>query len=261
MTRKAALIIGGSRGLGRMAALSLAKSGYNIMINYKTSKSAVEELIVDLKAFGVAATGFIGDATDYVQMKLLFSEFKNTYGRLDVLVHSVGPFIRERKLYNQMTIDEIDGMVKGNLSSALYTTSLALPMMHQQKSGRIILFGFNRSGEAPAWPDRSVYAAAKVALVSFTKTLAVEEAPNGITVNMVSPSDIVGENKEKTIKEVMHIRDNESLRGRPGTGEDVARVINFLCQEESDFITGNIINISGGLDIIHPVSKHHFKEE
>ena len=115
--------------------------------------------------------------------------------------------------------------------------------------------GFGRAGEAPAWPDRAVYAAAKTGLVSFVKSVAVEEAPFGITVNMVCPGDIVGENKEKRIGDVSGQRDEETPRGRPGTGEDVARVIRFLCEPESDFVTGNIINVTGGLDVIHPVSK------
>lgn len=84
-------------------------------------------------------------------------------------------------------------------------------------------------------------------LVSFTKTLAVEEAPFGITVNMVCPGDIRGDNKEKTIAEVSGLSDGETPRGRPGSGEDIARVIRYLCHEDSDFITGNIMDVSGGL--------------
>jgi 3-oxoacyl-[acyl-carrier protein] reductase len=127
--------------------------------------------------------------------------------------------------------------------------------MRERKWGRIIFFGFGRAMEAPAWPDRSVYAAAKTGLVSFTKTLAVEEAPFGITVNMICPGDIVGEKKEMRIAEVSGILDEETPRGRPGCGEDVARVIRFLVEENSDFVTGNLIHVTGGLDVIFPVSK------
>jgi 3-oxoacyl-[acyl-carrier protein] reductase len=146
-------------------------------------------------------------------------------------------------------------MVHGNLLSSMWIVRAILPIMRRQKKGRIIFFGFGRAQEAPSWPDRSVYAAAKTGLVSFTKTLAVEEAPFGITVNMVCPGDIVGEKKEMRLKEVVYLKDQESLQGRPGSGEDVVSVIHFLVEKSSDFITGNIINVTGGLDVIHPISK------
>ncbi len=255
VNERVALIAGGSKGLGKITALSLAKMGYHVVINYHQNAESATSLVSEIQSIGQQALAIQGDATDLQQMRSLFEEIECRLGRLDVLVHSVGPFIRERKTFFQMNISEVEKMIQGNLTSALYTTSYALPLMWQNGFGRIIYFGFNRSNEAPSWPDRSVYAAAKVGLVSFTKTLAVEEAPYGITVNMVCPSDIIGENKEKYIKDVMLLEDKESLRGRPGSGEDVSRVIAFLCQKDSDFITGNIMNISGGLDIIHPVSK------
>lgn len=83
----------------------------------------------------------------------------------------------------------------------------------------------------------------------------MEEAPFGVTVNMVCPGDIVGENKLKRILEVEEVPDEETPLGRPGSGEDVARVIRFLCERESGFVTGNIIQVTGGLDVIHPISK------
>ncbi|GBF10298.1 SDR family oxidoreductase [Tepidibacillus sp. HK-1] len=255
-----ALIIGGSQGLGKATALALAKSGYDLVINYLTDHKAAEQVVSEVNHLGRKVFAFQGDATNYQKMQELFIEVNSEFGRLDVLVHAAGPFIRERKNFYQMSIDEIQQMVHGNLLSAMYTTSLALPLMRKQKFGRIIFFGFHRANEAPSWPDRSVYAAAKVGLVSFCKTLAVEEAPYGITVNMICPSDIIGENKEKMIRDVALLKDKESLRGRPGSGEDVSRVIEFLCQKDSDFVTGNAISVSGGLDIIYPVSKQNPKK-
>lgn len=255
MTQKVALIAGGSSGIGRLAAITLAKSGYYTIINYNKSKEAAEETLDEIRKNGNKAIAISGDVTDYKEMERMFRYIKDTLGRIDVLVHSVGPFIRKRKMFYQMEIDEIEQMISGNFTSAIYTTHFVLPMMRENNFGRIIYFGFNRANEAPAWPDRSVYASSKVALVSFCKTLAVEEAPYGITVNMLCPSDIIGENKEKMIDDVIGMKDKESLRGRPGTGEDITRVIEFLCQGKSDFVTGSIINISGGLDIIHPTSK------
>ena len=254
-TSSIALITGGTRGLGKQIALTLAKQGYTIIISYLQSKEQATEFIQILRQKKIEAHALQVDVTKKEEVSSLFDWINQKYGRLDVLIHSVGPFIRERKTFHQMTLEEMDSMVSGNLQSALYTTHFALKYMRENGYGRIIFFGFHRAIEAPSWPDRSVYAAAKVGLVSFCKTLAVEEAPFGITVNMLAPSDITGENKEKAINEVIDQKDKESLRGRPGTGEDVARIIPFLLEKNSDFITGNIISISGGLDIIHPTSK------
>ncbi|TCS83116.1 SDR family oxidoreductase [Tepidibacillus fermentans] len=253
--RRIALITGGSTGLGKSSALRLAKDGFDIIINYQHNHEVAEQTVKQIENLGQQAIAIQGDVTKYDDLKQMFEKIEKNYGRIDVFIHSVGPFIRKRKTFYEMEISEVLAMVNGNLTSAMMTTSFVLPLMRKQRFGRIIYFGFHRASEVPAWPDRSAYAAAKVGLVSFCKSLAVEEAPFGITVNIICPSDIIGENKEKEIDEVLEIKDKESLRGRPGTGEDVARVVSFLSQEKSDFITGNCISVSGGLDIIHPISK------
>lgn len=249
------LVTGGAGGLGRMTAICLAEAGWQVALNYRSRSQVAEKLQQDLEKGGTKAASFLADVSDPQEARELVKKVFSHYGRLDALIHAVGPFIRERRRFADYTIAEIEEMIDGNLRSALITTHAALPYMRQQNFGRIILFGFGRAGEAPAWPDRTAYAAAKSGLVSFTKSLAVEEAPYGITVNMVSPGDIVGLNKEKRIAEVRELTDHETPLGRPGAGEDIARVIRFLCEEDSDFVTGSIIDVTGGLDVIHPVSK------
>jgi len=258
---KVALVTGGSKGLGKHIAQHLAKKGFHVIINYHQDEKNAMQVVHSIVDSGQTAIAVQADVTNPTQTEKLFQQIAQSYQRLDVLVHSVGPFIRQRKTFYEMKWSETTKMIEGNLTSAMLVTSLALPIMRKQGKGRIIYFGFHRASETPAWPDRSVYAAAKVGLVSFCKTLAVEEAPFGITVNMVAPSDITGENKEKHIDDVLGLSDQESLRGRPGTGEDVSRVVAFLTEEQSDFITGNVISVSGGLDIIHPISKQFQKKK
>lgn len=240
-----------------MAAIYLAEKKWNIALNSRRSDENLERLVNDLRKFGGTAHFFAGDVSSRENAFRVVRNVVGRFGRIDVLVHAVGPFIRERKLFVEYSAEEIEQMISGNLLSAMWMAHAVLPKMREQKWGRIIFFGFGRAGEAPSWPDRSVYAAAKTGLVSFTKTLAVEEAPYGITVNMICPGDIVGEKKEMRISDVAHLQDLETPRGRPGSGEDVARVIHFLAADASDFVTGNIINVTGGLDVIHPVSKKH----
>lgn len=252
---KVALITGSSSGLGKMAALLLAEKRWDIVCNSRQLDDRLQQVVKEIQSMGGQALPIPADVSNPSEAKRLVEETIKQWGRIDVLIHAVGPFIRQRKWFVDHSFDELQQMVQGNLLSAMWMCHQVLPLMRKQKSGRVILFGFGRVGEAPSWPDRSAYAAAKTGLASLTKTLSVEEAPFGITVNMVCPGDIVGEKKEKRIRDVIAITDEETPRGRPGSGEDVARVIRFLCQEESDFVTGNIIHVTGGLDVIHPVSK------
>ncbi len=254
-SERVVLVTGGAGGLGRMTAICLAEVGWQVAFNYRFRSQAAADFLQYLEKRGFKAASFQADVSAPQEAQELVTRVASHFGRLDALIHAVGPFIRERRRFADYTIAEIEEMIDGNLRSALITTHAALPYMRQQNFGRIILFGFGRAGEAPAWPDRTAYAAAKSGLVSFTKSLAVEEAPYGITVNMVSPGDIVGLNKEKRIAEVRELTDHETPLGRPGAGEDIARVIRFLCEEDSDFVTGSIIDVTGGLDVIHPVSK------
>lgn len=252
---RVAIITGSSRGLGKRAALTLANDGFRVVVNYKEHEQEALHVVDMIRSSGGEARAIQADVTDRGQIHRLVLATLDAWERIDVLVNNAGPFIRERKKFADFTRCEIDLLLDGNLRSVLDMVHEVLPHMRRQQWGRIIQFGFGRASEAPAWPDRSIYAAAKVALVSFTKSLAVEEAPNGITVNMVCPGDIVGANKEKGISEVNHLYDAETPRGRPGSGEDVVRVIRFLCEEKADFFTGNVLNVTGGLDAIHPVSK------
>lgn len=252
--RKVALITGSAKGLGRMAALTLAERGYDIAVNYKSSAAEAQQLVEAIGQFGVRAISVQADITEADQLQRMVGEVQRSFGRIDVLINNAGPFVRERRLFAEYSLEEINYYTRANLIGVMELDLLVLPLMRSNQWGRIIHFGFGHAAESRGWPHRAVYAAAKVGLVSFTKTLAVEEAANGITVNMICPGDIRGENKEKLIGDVEQMIDEESPKGRPGTGEDIARVIAFLCEERSDFVTGNIMDVSGGLDPIRTLA-------
>jgi 3-oxoacyl-[acyl-carrier protein] reductase len=251
-TERVALITGSSKGLGKKTALELAKAGFNIVINYLHSENEAIELQQQIRQFGREAISVRADITSPDQVEHLINRGIDHFGRIDVLVNNAGPFIRKRKKLVDHSLDEVRQMLNGNLLGPIWTTRLVLPYMRQQQWGRVIFFGFGRAGEAPAWPDRSAYAAAKVGLASLTKSLAIEEAPYGITVNMICPGDIRDGHKEKDIIDVRNLIDTESPRIRPGAGEDISRVIRFLCDESSDFITATLVGVTGGLDVIKP---------
>lgn len=248
---KLALITGSARGLGKSAALALAREGCDVAINYMSSKAEADRLAEEIRAAGVSCAAFQADIRKREELERMVRQAEDAFGAsVDILINNAGPFVRERKTFAEYTWDEVEHLLTGNLTAAMALDHLVLPGMRRKQWGRIIHFGFAHAAESRGWPHRAVYAAAKVGLVSFTKTLAVEEAEHGITVNMICPGDVRGENKEKSIAEVRHLRDPESPRGRPGSGEDIARVVVFLCQDLSDFVTGNIIEVGGGLDPI-----------
>ncbi|AWB45876.1 3-oxoacyl-ACP reductase [Paenibacillus sp. CAA11] len=252
MKGKVALITGSAKGLGKRTALTLAEQGCDIALNYVHSEAEAYTLQEQIERMGVRCIAVQADISVFEDNEKLARTVQEALGSIDILVNNAGPFIRERRRFSEYTKEEILALINGNLVGAMLLDHHVLEGMRSRGWGRIIHFGFGHAGESRAWPHRAVYAAAKTGLVSFTKTLAVEEAAFGITVNMVCPGDIRGDNKEKSIEEVSGLEDGETPRGRPGSGEDVARVISFLCQPGSDFITGNIMDISGGLDPIRP---------
>ena len=156
---------------------------------------------------------------------------------------------------SEYSIQEWQYMINGNLNSFFYLAQYILPYMRKQKWGRMITFGFDRSDTAPGWIYRSAFAAAKSGLTSLTKTLALEEAGNGITVNMICPGDIIPTWKEKSIEEAKVVQDESVPVGRPGTGEDIARMVLFLSSDESSFITGSIIPVTGGKDVLGKIGQ------
>lgn len=250
---KIALITGSAKGLGKTTALHLAAQGCDVAVNYVTSRGEADELVRSIRGQGVKCIAVQGDVSRFEELHSLVERVEAELGGIDILVNNAGPFIRERRDFIDYEMEEIDYLMRGNLIGVMELDRLVLPGMRRRGWGRIVHFGFSHAGEARAWPTRAVYAAAKVGLVSFTKTLAEEEAPYGITVNMIGPGDIRGTYKEKSIAESEGETDDETPVGRPGTGEDIARVIEFVCRPESGFITGAILDVSGGLDPIQPL--------
>jgi 3-oxoacyl-[acyl-carrier protein] reductase len=249
---RVALVTGSAKGLGRKTALDLAKAGFDIIVNYIHSATEAMELEKEILQLGREVLSVKADITQLAQVEHLVASAIERFGRIDVLVNNAGPFIRKRKKLVEHSLEEVQQMIHGNLLGPLWTTRLVLPYMRQQGWGRVIFFGFGRSGEAPAWPDRAPYASAKVGLVSLTKSLAIEEAPYGITVNMICPGDIRDDKKHNDIADVIGLEDDECPGVRPGTGQDVSRVIRFLCEDSSDYITASILGVTGGLDVIKP---------
>ncbi|QHT48708.1 SDR family oxidoreductase [Bacillus sp. SB49] len=251
MVRRHAVITAGTKGLGRKVTEKMLENGHSVTVTYLNDTEKAESLRNDFKEWEERIQLIRADVTHKEDVKSVIQEAFSQFGRIDFLINNAGPYIFERKKLMDYSEAEWDAMIRGNLDAVFYLMKEAVPHMRNQGFGRIINYGFQGANAASGWIYRSAFAAAKVGLVSLTKTIAFEEAEYGITSNMICPGNIVGEWKEASIKESRKVSDEETPIGRPGTGEDIARTIDFLCREDSDMITGSIYEVTGGLDVIH----------
>lgn len=248
---KHAIITAGSKGLGKMVTEELLKKGCSVTVNYRSDEDRITDLKDNWKQYTDRLQFVQGDITKKTDIVTIFEAAMNRFGRIDYLINNAGPFIFERKKITDYTDSEWFEVLDGNLTASFHFLKLVIPVMRDQKFGRIITYGFQDAQHAPGWIYRSAFSAAKVGLVALTKTVALEEAEHGITANMICPGNIVGEMKEANIDLSRETLDNQTPIGRSGTGEDIARLISFLCEENSDMITSSVIPITGGLDIIN----------
>ncbi|WP_404403369.1 SDR family oxidoreductase [Jeotgalibacillus malaysiensis] len=254
---KTVLITGGSKGIGKYTAGYLATLGYRIIINYRSNDEHAINFTAELSQISNQECIAIKADIASKQGSLSILEQLKNHGvsKIDILVHNAGPYISERKKMTDYSYEEWDQMINGNLNAVFYLSKHIIPMMRNQSWGRLIMFGYDRVDSAPGWLYRSAFASAKSGLASLTKTIAMEEAENGITANMICPGDIEGEWKELGIKDTAGSDDHENPVGRPGSGEDIARVLSFLVHEDSGFITGAIIPVTGGKDVLGKIHK------
>ncbi len=251
MRIKTVFITGGAKGIGKAIATMFASKGYNLAINYRTSKDDAENLASELKEkFDVHLIIMQGDVSLLHDCKKMVDLTIERFGAIDIFIHNAGPYIKERKRIDEYEVDEWEDLMNGNLNSAFYLLKFILPKMREKEFGRIITLGFDRVETNPGWIFRSAFASSKAGLASLTRTVALEEAANGITANMVCPGDIKEDWKEESIDQARKAVDEYAPIGRPGTGQDISRTVEFLTSNDGDFITGAIIPVTGGQDVL-----------
>ncbi len=241
MNRRA-LVTGAAGGLAAGIAPALARDGFaSVTITHRsTPPDATIEAI--RTAGAAAATVRIDFLDDAAAIEGALADAVTTHGPFDTLVHAVGPFVVKR--FAGTTLQEYREVLDGNLRSAVLAARAVLPGMRAAKFGRVVFFGMLGSSETRPFRGFSLYQAAKSGLVAFARCLAVEEAGNGITVNVVAPGDI----RDKSLDRSRAFeRTARNPRGRPGSYEDVADAVRFLIAPQRDFITGAVIEVTGGL--------------
>lgn len=233
---------GGTRGLGKGIATALGREGARLAIAYRSNKAAAQNTLRQLQAEGIECFAIEADVTDPPKVDFLMEAVAERYARLDILINNVGEF--RWSLLGESSLEEWNKILSSNLLSALYVSKAALPAMRRQRWGRIINLGAVGAERAFGQAKISAYAAAKAAVVAFSRSLAIEKAKHGITVNVVNPSNL--DEKELTLAEARRIRDARYPVGRPPTADDVAAAVKFFVSEEADYVTGQVLNVSGG---------------
>lgn len=240
---KNALVTGASKGIGRSIALRYAEQGANVAFTYLSSVEQGQALEAELAAKGIKAKGYRSDASDFAQAEKLVNDVITDFGSLDILVNNAG--ITQDTLLLRMTEEMWDKVIGVNLKSCFNTVKAATKQMMKQKSGSIInmtsVVGIKgNAGQAN-------YSASKAGIIGFTKSVALELGSRGIRSNAVAPGFIETEMTAKLDeKTVQGWRDGIPLR-RGGKPEDVADACVFLGSDMSAYISGQVIQVDGGL--------------
>jgi len=240
---KAALVTGASRGIGRATALCLAEAGADVAINFKSSVEEARRVALEIEALGrrcIIAQGDVSVPTDVdrvVQMTI------DSFGKIDILVNNAG-FHRDTLLV-RMSIEDWDEVMATNLRGAFLCTKAVLRFMLKQRGGRIVSIG-SLSGLAGN-AGQANYAAAKAGLIGFTKSVAREMGPRGITANLVAAGLVSTKLTSTVSQEIVDKALSLVSVGRLGTPEDIANAAVFLASDHASYITGQVLVVDGGL--------------
>ncbi|HEY0030037.1 MAG TPA: 3-oxoacyl-[acyl-carrier-protein] reductase [Bacteroidia bacterium] len=240
---KVALITGASRGIGRGIALKFAEQGANIAFTYLSSVEKGEALAKELEEFGVKAKGYRSDAADFKAAEELVNNVMTDFGTVDVLVNNAG--ITRDTLLMRMSEQQWDEVMNANLKSVFNLTKAVQKPMLKQRKGSIINMSSVVGVKGNA--GQSNYAASKAGIIGFTKSVALELGSRNIRSNAIAPGFIETEMTAALDQKVVEgWRDSIPLK-RGGTADDVANATVFLASDMSAYITGQVINVCGGM--------------
>lgn len=240
---KCAIITGASRGIGKAIALKLASLGANIVLNYRSNEKEALEVENEIKNMGVETLCVKGDISNSEEVENLINSAKEKFGTIDIMVNNAG--ITKDTLILRMKEEDFDSVIDVNLKGVFNCLRAITPVMVKQKHGKIINLSsvVGISGNA----GQVNYSASKAGVIGMTKSLAKEVGSRGITVNAVAPgfietdmTDVLGDKYKEEMKKNIPLK-------RLGTANDVAEVVAFLASESSNYVTGQVIQVDGGM--------------
>ena len=240
---KTALVTGASRGIGRAIALCLAAEGARVAINYAGNVKAAEEVKAAIEAAGGTAILCQADIADSAAVEAMVANVVKEFGTIDILVNNAG--ITRDTLLMRMKDEDFAKVLDTNLKGVFYCTKAISKLMMKKRSGRIVNMAsvVGLVGNA----GQTNYAAAKAGVIGFSKSAAKELASRGITVNVVAPGFIgtdMTAGLPESVKEKML---TDIPLGRMGEAEDVANAVLFLASDQASYITGQVVNVDGGM--------------
>ncbi|SFV65217.1 3-oxoacyl-[acyl-carrier protein] reductase [hydrothermal vent metagenome] len=242
LTDKIVLVTGASRGIGQAIALTLGKQNA-IVIGTATSEKGAQAISKTLAENNIKGEGMSLNVVDNEQIKIVLENITNKYGVVDILVNNAG--ITRDNLLMRMSDLEWDDIIQTNLTSVFKMSKSVLRPMMKKRAGRIITIAsiVGVMGNA----GQTNYAAAKAGLIGFSKSLAREVANRGITVNTIAPGFIATDMTNSLPEEQKEILNKQIPMGRMGTAQNIADSVLFLASESGSYITGQTINVNGGM--------------
>ncbi len=244
MGERVAVITGGARGIGRAIALSLADSGWPVMICYRTSAREAAETVEAIRAKGWRGQAVVCDVSDAKAAEGLIRQVEKEWGRVDALINCAGPYHRVEIL--DETVEGWHAMFDNNLHPVFYLSRAVAPGMIARKWGRIVSFSMATADQLVAQPSLTAHYIAKAGVLVLTRSLARVLAPHGITVNAISPGFI---DSGSAPKEELAAMVKRIPAGYIGGTQDAVGVVRFLLSEEARYITGANIHLSGAWGI------------
>ena len=243
LNNKVALVTGAGRGIGREVALTLSSYGATVVINYNGSKEKAGEVLEEIQKNGQKAMIYKADISSFNEVKEMVKYIKKEYGQLDILVNNAG--ITRDNLLLRMSEEEFDDVIDINLKGVFNCLRQVSPIMLKQRYGRIInissIVGVHGN------PGQVNYSAAKAGIIGMTKSLAKELGSRGVTVNAVAPG-YINTDMTAVLKDELKEGITEQIPlKRLGEPEDIAQTVAFLASDHSSYITGQTIQIDGGL--------------
>ena len=240
---KTAIITGATRGIGKGIAINFAKQGANVAFTYSASVEAANELEKQLKDMGVQAKGYQSNAADFEQAQDLVKDVITTFGTLDVLVNNAG--ITKDNLLMRMSEDDFDAVIQVNLKSVFNMTKAVQKTLLKQRKGSIINMSSVVGIKGNA--GQTNYAASKAGIIGFSKSVALELGSRNIRSNVVAPGFIETEMTGKLDEKVVEEWRKAIPLKRGGTPDDIANACIFLASDLSNYITGQVIQVDGGM--------------